>query len=83
MLYYGVLASVTGGWLPFRIKNGWLIVFHLYLFISFIVFPLAVAFVSLPFVWLCVLSLVPRPLSAFLACKKNVREGLVHVSNVT
>lgn len=46
VLYYGVLASLTGGWLPVRLKNAWLIVFHLYLFISFIVFPLAVAFVS-------------------------------------
>ena len=46
VLYYGFLASLTGGWLPVRMKNPWLIVFHLYLFITFIVFPMAVAYVS-------------------------------------
>lgn len=46
VLYYGILASVTGGYLPYRVKNWWLIVFHLYLFLSFIIFPLVVYLVS-------------------------------------
>ena len=46
VLYYGILASVTGGWLPLRAKNCWLTVFHIYLILAFIIFPLAVAFVS-------------------------------------
>ena len=46
VLYYGILASVTGGWLPVRKKNAWLIVFHLFLMLTFLAFPLAVFFVS-------------------------------------
>ena len=66
VLYYGILASFTGGYLPVRAKNLWLVVFHLYLFLTFIVFPLAVYLVSSPgWVWgisgYCG-SLVPRPL---------------------
>ncbi len=46
VLYYGIFASVTGGWLPVRAKNLWLVTFHLYLFLTFIVFPLAIYLVS-------------------------------------
>ena len=46
VLYYGIFASVTGGWLPVRVRNLWLVVFHLYLFLTFILFPLAVYLVS-------------------------------------
>ena len=47
VLYYGIVASVTGGYLPFRIKNWWLVVFHFYLFLSFIIFPLIIYLVSM------------------------------------
>ena len=46
VLYYGIFASVTGGWLPVRTRNPWLIVFHLYLFLTFIIFPLSIYLVS-------------------------------------
>ena len=48
VLYYGIFASITGGYLPFRAKNWWLIVFHLYLFLSFIVLPLIIYLVRAP-----------------------------------
>lgn len=48
VLYYGIIASITGGYLPFRAKNWWLVVFHLYLFLSFIVLPLIIFLVSAP-----------------------------------
>ena len=49
VLYYGIFASITGGYVPYRVKNWWLVVFHLYLFLSFIILPLIVALVrSLP-----------------------------------
>ena len=52
VIYYGIFASVTGGWLPVRIKNFWLVVFHLYLFLTFILFPLVVYLVSRNFhIW--------------------------------
>ncbi|CAI8048359.1 Protein pecanex [Geodia barretti] len=43
VLYYGIFASITGGYVPYRVKNWWLVVFHLYLFLSFIILPLIVA----------------------------------------
>lgn len=46
VLYYGILASITGGWLPVRAKNCWLTAFHIYLILMFVFFPLAVALVS-------------------------------------
>ncbi len=46
ILYYGILASLTGGYLPVRAKNLWLTFFHLFLFIAFLVSPLIVYFVS-------------------------------------
>ncbi len=46
ILYYGILASLTGGYLPVRAKNLWLTLFHLALFIGFLVSPLIVFFVS-------------------------------------
>lgn len=46
VLYYGILASITGGYLPVRSKNWWLIIFHLYLFLSFILLPLIIFLVS-------------------------------------
>ncbi len=46
VLYYGIFASLTGGWLPVRTKNLWLVIFHLYLFLTFIIFPLTVYLVS-------------------------------------
>lgn len=46
ILYYGLLASLTGGYLPVRIKNVWLSLFHLVLFLGFLAFPLVVFFVS-------------------------------------
>lgn len=46
VLYYGIFASVTGGYVPYRVKNWWLVVFHLYLFLSFIILPLIIALVS-------------------------------------
>ena len=48
VLYYGIFASVTGGYVPYRVKNWWLVVFHLYLFLSFIVLPLIIFLVSHP-----------------------------------
>jgi hypothetical protein len=49
VLYYGIFASVTGGYVPYRVKNWWLAVFHLYLFLSFIILPLIIALVrSIP-----------------------------------
>ena len=48
VLYYGIFASVTGGYLPYRVKNWWLVVFHLYLFLSFVILPLIIALVSSP-----------------------------------
>lgn len=46
VLYYGIFASLTGGWLPVRAKNMWLVIFHLYLFLTFIALPLTVYLVS-------------------------------------
>ena len=46
VLYYGIFASVTGGYVPYRVKNWWLVVFHLYLFLSFIVLPLVIYLVG-------------------------------------
>lgn len=46
VLYYGIFASLTGGYLPYRVKNWWLIVFHLYLFLSFVLLPLTIFLVG-------------------------------------
>ena len=46
VLYFGVLASFFGGWVPARAKNVKLVAFHLYLFLSFLILPLIVAYVS-------------------------------------
>ncbi len=47
ILYYGFLASFTGGWLPVRSKRPLLAIFHLVLFLIFIFVPVIVFFVSL------------------------------------
>ena len=47
ILYYGILASVTGGWLPVRAKKLWLTLFHLVFFWAFVLIPFAVFYVSL------------------------------------
>lgn len=47
ILYYGILASVTGGWLPVRAKNVKLTLFHLAFFLAFIFLPFSVFHVSL------------------------------------
>lgn len=46
VVYYGIVASFFGGWVPIRSKNIKLIVFHLYLFISMLVIPLIIYLVS-------------------------------------
>ena len=46
VLYYGILASFTGGWLPVRSLNYKLILFHLYLFLSLLIAPLLMYLVS-------------------------------------
>jgi hypothetical protein len=49
VIYYGIVASVFGGWVPVRsIRNIdlKLIVFHLYLILSMLALPLLIHFVS-------------------------------------
>ena len=46
ILYYGILASVTGGYLPIRAKKVGLSLFHLFLFLAFIFLPFSVSQVS-------------------------------------
>ena len=46
ILYYGLLASITGGWLPLRAKNWKLTLFHLVFFVAFLCLPLSVFYVS-------------------------------------
>ena len=53
VFYYGILASITGGYLPVRAKNLWLVVFHLYLFLTFIFFPLVIYLVSDGIISIC------------------------------
>lgn len=42
ILYYGILASLTGGWLPVRAKSISLTLFHLGFFLAFIFLPFSV-----------------------------------------
>ena len=47
VLYFGVLASFCGGWVPLRsLKNLKLTVFHLYTFLSFLLLPFVIISVS-------------------------------------
>ena len=48
VIYYGIFAAFTGGWLPVRSKrpNRLLVISHLYAFLIFIAAPLTVFLVS-------------------------------------
>ncbi|XP_019858793.1 PREDICTED: pecanex-like protein 1 isoform X1 [Amphimedon queenslandica] len=46
VIYFGFFASFFGGWVPVRAKNLKLAVFHLYLFVTMLIFPLIIYIVD-------------------------------------